>query len=110
MAKFQFSKILKSEKGQGLVEYILLLAVVSSVTFIVFKDKRFKAFIKGDSGMFATMKRGMMYSYRYGRDLQSAENYDAAMGFEYSTNQHDQYINKSRNESHYFMGAEPYGQ
>jgi len=110
MAKLQCLKILKSAKGQGVVEYILLLAVVASITFIVFKDKNFKAFIKGDSGMFATMKRGMMYSYRYGRDLQTAENYDAAMGFEYTTNQHDQYLNKARNESHYFMGAEPYGQ
>ncbi len=110
MAKFQFAKILKDQKGQGVVEYILLLAVVSTITFIVFKDKRFKDFVKGDAGMFATMKRGMMYSYRYGRDLQSADNYDSAMGYEYTTNQHDQYLNKSNNESHFFMGAEPYGQ
>ncbi len=110
MAKFQCSKVLNSEEGQGVVEYILLLAVVSTITFMVFKDKNFKAFIKGDSGMFATMKRGMMYSYRYGRDLQSTENYDSAMSYEYTSNQHEQYLNKQRNESHYFMGAEPYGQ
>ena len=108
MAKSFSHKILNSSRGQSAVEYIMLLAVISSLTYVVLNNKQFKDFMKGDAGLFATMKRGMTYSYRYGRDLTTAKDYDQAVGFEYTTTAHDQYVDQSKNESHFFMGLGEY--
>ncbi len=110
MAKFFISKILNSEKGQSAVEYILLIAVIASVTFAVINNKKFKDFMKGDSGLFASMREGMMYSFRYGRDIRTAENPEQSFSFEYNSPNHDLYMIKGKNETHFFMGQEAYGE
>jgi Flp pilus assembly pilin Flp len=109
MVKFIFNKILKNSNGQSAVEYILLLAVISALGTTVLRNKKFKDFIAGKNGLFANMKLGMAYSYRYGRTAdQGAE---AALGFDYSTNKHDTYYNSSGGASggsHFFTNADPY--
>ena len=114
MAKLQntvfLRNSLRNSKGQSVVEYILLLAVISSIGFALYSNKRFKDFIKGDKGMFVALRHRMEYSYRYGRELDAEVNYSDAMNFKYQSNRHDTYFNVKENKSRFFSGAEPYGQ
>ncbi len=108
MAKSNDAGILASQKGQSLVEYILLLAVLSSIAFSFFNNKKFKDFVAGTDGLFATMKKGMSYSYRYGIQYNNATNFEAASSFEYGSAGHDLYLNKKDGNSHFFTGLDPY--
>lgn len=109
MDKFFFNKILKSNKGQSAVEYILLLAVISAIGTTFLRNKKFQDFIQGKNGLFANMKLGMAYSYRYGRTAEAGS--DAALGFDYTTNQHDTYLSNSSGNagsSHFFSNTAHY--
>lgn len=108
MAKLQNTFFL-NKKGQSAVEYILLLAVLSSIGFSVYNSRRFKDFVGGEKGLFVGMRRSMEYSYRYGRELNPEVDYDQSMGFNYQTNKHDTYYNSKENISRFFSGADPYG-
>lgn len=109
MAKSIGARLLATQKGQSMVEYILLLAVLSSLGYAFYNNKRFKDFMKGTDGMFATMKKGMSYSYRYGRNYNSTEvNFDEAESFDYGSNKHDLYFNSKDGKSHFFSGDDPY--
>lgn len=52
MAKLQTPVLLKNKKGQSVVEYILLLAVLSSIGYSFYNNRAFKEFIRGDAGLF----------------------------------------------------------
>lgn len=108
MAKSINLKLLKSNSGQSLVEYVLLLAVISSLGYTFYNNKKFKAFMSGKDGMFATMKKGMSYSYRYGLEYTNDISYEEKMGFDYQSNKHDTYFNSKDNASRFFSGIEPY--
>lgn len=110
MAKSFSLRILRSNLGQSVVEYILLLAVLSSLGYTFYNNKKFKDFLKGKDGMFASMKKGMSYSYRYGLELKKDTSYDEALGFDYQTNKHDTYFNATENQSHFFTGQGAYPQ
>ena len=100
--------ILKNNIGQSAVEYILLLAVISSLSYTFYNNKKFKSFLAGKDGMFATMKKGISYSYRYGVEYSQdvAGSYDEKMQFEYTTNAHDTYFKEGN--SRFFTGADAY--
>ncbi len=108
MAKLQNLVLLKNKKGQSVVEYILLLAVLSSLSFALYNSTRFKSFIKGDVGFFDSIRKRMEYSYRYGRELNADVEYDSAMEFSYGDNKHDTYYNKQENSSRFFAGQDAY--
>ncbi len=108
MAKLQVSHILKSNRGQSVVEYILLLAVLSSLAFSVFNNRRFKDFLGGEKGFFLSLRKGIEYSYRYGRAMSADEDVEDALSFEYQTNKHDTYFNPKENKSHFFGGTSAY--
>lgn len=110
MAKLLSSRLLKNNLGQSAVEYILLLAVLSSLGYTFYNNKRFKDFLKGKDGMFATMKKGMSYSYRYGLELKKDTPFDEKLDFDYQTNKHDTYLNSNEGQSRFFSGQGPYPQ
>lgn len=110
MAKLQSSNFLGNSKGQSAVEYILLLAVIASISFAFYRNKNFKEFMKGDKGLFVALRHSMEYSYRYGRELGPNVDYDNAMSFKYQTNKHDTYYNPEENRSRFFSGLAPYGE
>ena len=114
MAKLQSSVFLRSSlgnsKGQSAVEYILLIAVIASISIAVLKNKKFTAFMNGNTGLFVTLKQGMEYSYRYGRELKDDVDFDEAMNFKYQTNKHDTFYNPKENKSRFFSGQDPYGE
>jgi hypothetical protein len=108
MAKLFNIKILKNNKGQSAVEYILLLAVISSLGYAFYNNKKFKDLVKGKDGMFATMRNGMSYSYRYGLEFKSDTPFDEKRDYDYQTNKHDTYLNTGENKSRFFTGNSPY--
>jgi hypothetical protein len=89
MAKLFSHKVLKNNAGQSLVEYIFLLAVVSALTFTVLRSAKFQQVFQGNSGFFATIRQGMVYSYRYGLQFKEADG--ANMAFDYTSTAHDTY-------------------
>lgn len=110
MAKFFKNQLLKSNKGQSVVEYILLMAVVASIGFAFYNNQRFKEFLGGQTGFFAAMRNGMAYSYRYGRDLKPEVDFNQAQSFNYQSRDHDTYFNKSTGKSRFFEGTTSYGE
>ncbi|MBT3585283.1 MAG: hypothetical protein HN509_10270 [Halobacteriovoraceae bacterium] len=93
------NNILKSEAGQSVVEYVLLLVVVTSLAFTVFNSAAWKKFMGKDSGFFAQMRQKMQYSYRHGLE-----------GFDDTSNfvKHDTYFNPAEGTSRFFLAKEPY--
>lgn len=65
----QKSALLKSERGQSAVEYILLLAVVMSLVMVVFRNKTFQYYMGPDSPYFETLRTYIEHSYRYGSPI-----------------------------------------
>lgn len=107
MAELKNSDFLNS-KGQSLVEYILLLAVISSIGFALFNSQKFKNFF-GGTGFFETFRHGIEYSYRYGREMKGPEDHERGMDFSYGSRAHDTYWNNSKGQSRFFTGTEDYG-
>ena len=104
MAKSFGLRLLRNNLGQSAVEYILLLAVLSSLGYSFYNNKLFKSFLNGKSGMFAAMKQGMSYSYRYGIEFKNGTDFDTKMNFEYSGRDHDLYYNGAAGTSRFFSG------
>ncbi len=68
MVRIRKILLLKNEKGQSTVEYILLFAVIASLASFVFKSSVFLDLF-GDNGTFGNVyKRKVEYSYRHGLD------------------------------------------
>lgn len=107
VAKFKNNYLLNT-RGQSVVEYILLLAVLSALGFTVFNNARFKDFMAG-KGFFENIRKGMEYSYRYGRELKSASDYERGSTFEYTSYSHDSYYNTEKDQSRFFTGVNKYG-
>lgn len=107
VAKFKNNYLLNS-RGQSAVEYIFLIAILSALAFSVFNNRRFKEFMAG-KGFFESIRRGMEYSYRYGRELKVGVDYDRAMDFNYTTRDHDTYFNNEEVKSRFFAPADKYG-
>lgn len=110
MAKLKGPHLLKNTSGQSLVEYLFLLVIVSTLAFSVLNNKKFKEFIGPNSSYFNALRKGMEYSYRYGRELNVQTNYEQAMEYQYQSNSHDTYLNKQENQSRFFSGTVEYGQ
>lgn len=107
MAKLQNINFLRNSKGQSAVEYILLIAVLSSVGYSFYNNKKFKDFVGGEKGLFVELRKGMEYSYRYGRPMN--EDSEEAMEFQYQSRNHDLYYNKEQGSTRFFTGLAPYG-
>jgi len=58
-------KIESNEKGQTVVEYIFLTAVVVSLAVAVFNSPVFKRFLGKDSEFFVALRKVFMVSYRH---------------------------------------------
>ena len=108
MAKSFVFRVLKNQRGQSAVEYILLLAVLSSIGYTFYNNKKFKDLIRGNDGLFATMRKGMSYSYRYGVEFKNSYPYEEKMGFEYESNKNDTNLVNDKVESRFFAGQNKY--
>jgi len=59
------SKVLKNEKGQSSVEYVLLLVIVVVFVNTVIGSDIFKNFFGGESAFFQGLATGISRNYRY---------------------------------------------
>lgn len=65
---------MKTEKGQTMIEYILLLSVIMSLIFMVFRSDLFKSYF-GDGGKFAKgFASKISCSYRYALGASNGRN------------------------------------
>lgn len=101
-------KVLKTKTGQSTVEYILLLAVIVGLGVTIFNNKKFKDLLAGKDGLFLSFRKGMEYSYRYGRMQQTNAEYTQGMAFEYTDTKHDTYFNSGLGQTHFFLPTTKY--
>ncbi len=79
MAVSRLSSILpvKNHRGQTMVEYILLLSVLVSIGFAIFRSDMFQNFIGEDSAFFDAISGYTEYTYRHGTgEGRASENTD----------------------------------
>lgn len=91
------------QSGQSVVEYILLLVVITSLAYSLYSHPKFKQFF-GRNGFFESMKIGISHTYRYG-----IEGFDDANSYEYTDNKHKTYYNAESNSSRFFSPVTEYG-
>ncbi len=94
--------VINNDKGQSIVEYIMLMGVVLVLVLTVIKNEKFQEIMGPNSTIVNGMRDSMMYSYRHGRPgLSSLDNST------YSGN-HDTYTNGDGSGSRFFSNDEPY--
>lgn len=54
------------QKGQSVVEYLLLMGVVVALSFTFFHSALFKSYFSGEGDVFTTFRKTLEYSYRNG--------------------------------------------
>jgi hypothetical protein len=95
-------KILRSSEGQAIVEYVMLLVVVSAFASIIFKSQTFQDYLGPNSNVFTSIAKRMEYSYRYGSDdVEDPRNNDS-----YTTSEHELY--KIQGQSRFAGPEDPY--
>ena len=65
MGYIRRSRLLKSNKGQSTVEYILLMAVVTSLMTTVWNSRAFKDFLGEDSDFFNGIAEMIRLNFQY---------------------------------------------
>ena len=70
--------------------------------------KKFKDFIAGQDGLFAIMKKGIAYSFCYGREYNSTIDVDQKLNFDYKSKNHDTYFNSAGGHTHFFTNGGKY--
>lgn len=98
--------IFLNQNGQSAVEYIMLLAVISVLTFSVINSDRFKDFMGPDSSFFAAVRSRIEFSYRHGysKPVEDDKTNNGYGGF------HETYYNFEKGQSRFFSGVERYPQ
>jgi hypothetical protein len=93
--------LIKSEKGQSVVEYILLLLVIVVLSNAVFKSDLFLDFVGPDSDFFQRLKVQTEYAYRHGVNHQIDDDSDYEGG-------HHTYINPQSGLTRFFTNIDAY--
>lgn len=97
---------LNNQRGQTVVEYILLLSVAVSLVVTFYNSETFKKLF-GDQGAVGIAYKseaewGYRHAYIFGRT-------DGEVNLPYSAaNEHPSYWNTNRGETHFFGPSDPY--
>ena len=95
---------LRNNRGQGVVEYILLLVVLSGLASLILKSDSFKQFLGSDSSFFGAVAQRLEFSYRYGHNGE-----DDSFGSGYGGGGHPLYQNAD-GKTRFFGPEEKYEQ
>ena len=98
--------LLGSEAGQSTVEYVLLFAVVASLSVTVFKSATFQQFLGPNSSLFQVMAKKMEFSYRNGHNGTDDEFADG--GSNYQAVNHGIFYNRDDGKSRFFSPTAKY--
>ncbi len=93
--------LVMTENGQSMVEYMMLLGVVLTMTFSILQSKRFQDFFGKESPVLNLLRERMIYSYRHG----SFGEEDIS---DYNSAKHDTYKIPTENKSRFFTPLEAY--
>lgn len=86
-----------NQKGQSTVEYILLFAVVVTITFTIFNGLQFNQIFGPDGRVATTYRNQLEFSYRHGFVKNGTPGEP-----NYASGDHESYNNR------FFSAAEPY--
>lgn len=95
-----------SNKGQTVVEYILLMAVIATVTLGVLNNSTMMSFVKEDGEFFEQLRDYMSYNYRHAGPRSAGM---SGAGGSY-TGRHHSYFNTGRNNGRFFYSEDAYGE
>ena len=103
MVWIQFSvlNLLKNDKGQSVIEYVLLMAVIMSLAFGVFNSRYFKDFFDSDGSFFTVLATRIEHTYR--NSLYVKEN-----DLNYNSPHPSFYNSETGGESRFFLSKDAY--
>ncbi len=90
-------KKLKNNKGQSVVEYVLMLLVAVTLSATIFNSTYFQEIFQGENNVFVGFKNMMEYSYRHARSGKTMDNPNYS-----STYKHPSYFNSSSGTTRFF--------
>lgn len=97
--------VLKNERGQTLVEYILLFAVALSLIVTFYNSEFFKRLF-GEQGTLGTgVKRQAEFGYRHAHLVGSQDESNQPFA---SAIDHSSYYNSEKSQSRFFGPSDPY--
>ena len=85
--------ILSNQAGQTAVEYIMLFAVIATLSYALFNSDRFKEYFGPDSQVFAMIAKKTEWNYRYaGMDDKPEPDYVNGFNPNYNQSLHPSYF------------------
>jgi hypothetical protein len=102
MKPFCITTLSHNQKGQSVMEYLLLLFVVVSLSTAFITSDAFKSIMGENSFFFTKLKEKQEYSFRH------AQYTDTNDDSTYNGPQHHSYKNPESNNSRFFAPAEEY--
>lgn len=96
---------IRDQKGQTVVEYILLLVVAMSLVLTFYKSQTFRKLFGSQGQLGKVYKKESEFGYRhaYIKDSKSEANTPKA-----SAEQHPSYYNADKGETHFFGARDSY--
>ncbi|MFT6068885.1 MAG: Tfp pilus assembly protein PilE [Bacteriovoracaceae bacterium] len=91
-----------NQRGQTMIEYVLLLVVVMSLAAAFMNSDTYKKFVGKDSLLMQRLVKQMSYAYRHGRQGNGEDDLST-----YSID-HDTYYNRDEGRSRFFTPIEEY--
>ena len=93
-----------NRRGQSLVEYIMLIAVLSVLTFSILNSAVFKEFFGEESSFFEETRKYLQFTYQHGRPKVGGKINEA----NYAGARHATYV-EGEGDTHFFipLGATP---
>ena len=97
---------IKNQRGQTLVEYILLLAVSASLVVTVYRSSTFQKLF-GDNGSVGKLyKLESEWGYRHAF-INGRSSGESSVPYK-SAEQHPSYFNQVKGDTHFFGPSDPY--
>ncbi len=94
--------VLRNERGQAVVEYLLLLVVVVMLANTFFRSDAFIDTLGENSSLFETLAKEIEFSYRYGSSYNGTSTYN---DFPAASGGHESYFRDASN-SRFFVPLE----
>ena len=91
--------LFKNSSGQSTVEYILLLVVVVSLSYLLLKSRIFRDVLDPDSDFISAIVKEMEYSYRHG---------NRGREIKLPLQNHESFYNPKEGRSRFFSSLEEY--
>lgn len=96
--------VLKNQRGQSVVEYILLLSVCISLVFTFYRSQTFKRLFGSEGSIGQAIKTESEFNYRHAYPRKAGD----LNQVNYSGTSHPSYYDSTSGETRFFGPKEPY--